>query len=420
MKAKSWMAGVAAAATLFAAMTAPAGAMADDATVPGTPQTSTNCATAEDNTIMVKGKDADAFKTWKDSGKTFLANRTFSVVKVADYKIDNGASGGSVHLETVKNLKSDIITAMRNNLLSNTNKPLYDSEDQQGDPMNWLANTQQDELIRRYAEKPGVIGTVLEANKVSVDDTNKTMTLTMPGPGLYVISDSTQPKQQTKDTGDNTVVYDGFNNMLVGTPLTGDCSVQNSNGVVDLTSSNLNAKTGSATTERGGFKLIKVGVESDRTGLKGAKFTVYSDERFTTVLHDAKGAEVEATSGVGGLVDFSGFKLDAGTYYLKETKVPDGYWSGSAAKLKVTMTKNNQGQIELGSIADMSVPASGLLTGAGTSVNGYVYRNVKSIAQLPLTGAMGMAILGVVAVLCIVGASIIIIRARKTKRSFAA
>lgn len=33
---------------------------------------------------------------------------------------------------------------------------------------------------------------------------------------------------------------------------------------------------------------------------------------------------------------------------------------------------------------------------------------------------MGMAILGVVAVLCIGGASIIIVRARKTKRSFAA
>ena len=96
--------------------------------------------------------------------------------------------------------------------------------------------------------------------------------------------------------------------------------------------------------------------------------------------------------------------------------MPNGYWSGSAAKLQVTM-KNDNGQIKLESITDMSAPASGLLSDGG---NGYVYRNIKSITQLPLTGAMGMAILGVVAVLCIGGASIIIVRARKTKRSFAA
>lgn len=418
MKAKSWMAGIAAVATLFAVMTAPAGAMADEATAPGAPQTSTNCATAADNTITVKGEDADAFKTWKNGGKTFLANRTFNVVKVADYKIDNGTSGGSVHLETVGESKDAILQAVKD-LSANAGKSLYENEDHDGDPMNWLANTKNDMLIRRYAEHPGVTGSALAADKVEVDETNKTMTLTMPNPGLYVIFDSTQPQQQTKDTGDTTVTYNGFSNMLVGTPLSGDCSVSNSNGVVDLASSNLKAKTGSATTERGGFKFTKVGVESDRSGLSGAEFTVYSDKGFTQVLKDAKGNVVKATSSEnGGLVDFSNFKLNVGIYYLKETVVPAGYWSGSAAKLMVTMTKNDQGKIELESITDMSVPTSGLLS--NSEQYGYVYRNIKSIAQLPLTGAMGMAILGVVAVLCIGGASIIIVRARKTKRSFVA
>lgn len=418
MKTRTWMAGIAAVATLFAAMTAPAGAMADEATAPGAPQTSTNCATAADNTITVKGEDADAFKTWKNGGKTFLANRTFSVAKVADYKIDNGTSGGLVHLETVGESKDAILQAVKD-LSANAGKSLYENEDHDGDPMNWLANTKNDMLIRRYAEHPGVTGRALAADKVEVDETNKTMTLTMPNPGLYVIFDSTQPQQQTKDTGDTTVTYNGFSNMLVGTPLSGDCSVSNSNGVVDLTSSNLKAKTGSATTERGGFKFTKVGVESDRSGLSGAEFTVYSDKDFTQVLKDAKGNVVKATSSEnGGLVDFSNFKLNVGIYYLKETVVPAGYWSGSAAKLMVTMTKNDQGKIELESITDMSVPTSGLLS--NSEQYGYVYRNVKSIAQLPLTGAMGMAILGVVAVLCIGGASIIIVRARKTKRSFVA
>ena len=412
MKAKSWMAGIAAVATLFAAMTAPASAMAEEAGAPGASQPSANCEPAG-NTITVKGQDADAFKTW--NGKTSSGYRTFSVAKVADYRIGDGASGGSVHLETVAASKNGIIQAVKQ-LTSNAGTALYESEDQQGDPMNWLANTANDTLIRKYADNPGVTVTPLGSSNVEVSDQNKTMTLTMPGPGLYVIFDATQTKQQIKDTGDSTVEYAGFNNMLVGTPLTADCSVSNSNGVVDLTS-DANAKTNSTTTVRGGFQFTKVGVESDRTGLSGAEFTVYSDENFTQVLKDANGKEVKTTSGNGGLVDFSGFKLNADTYYLKETKVPDAYWSGSAAKLKVTMKKNDQGQIELDSIEEMSSPASRLLT---NGENGYAYRNIKSITQLPLTGAMGMAILGVVAVLCIGGASIIIVRARKTKRGFAA
>lgn len=414
MKAKSWMAGVAAAATLFAAMTAPASAMAEDAGTPDTAQSSTSCKTAG-NTITVKGKDADAFKTWTNDGKTPSGSRTFKVAKIADYKLDNGESGGLVHLKTVEDSKGAIIEALKN-LPTNTGHQLYEGEDNDGDPMNWLANTKNDILIRKYADQPGVTGSALESNSVHVDDESKTMTLTMPDAGLYVIFDATTPKNQTKDTGDKTIAYDGFNNMLVGTPLADGCNVSNNKGVVDLTSEP-NAKTSSTTTTRGGFQFTKVGVGTDKTGLAGAEFTVYSDEHFTQVLHDATGKEVKATSSEnGGLVDFNNFKLDAGTYYLKETVVPNGYWSGSAAKLKVTM-KNDQGTIKLESITDTSIPASGLLSGG---VNGYAYLNIRSITQLPLTGAMGMAILGVVAVLCIGGASIIIVRARKTKRSFAA
>lgn len=410
MKAKSWMAGIAAVATLFAAMTAPASAMAEEADAPGASQ-SAKCEPAG-TTITVKGEDADAFKTW--NGKTSSGNRTFSVAKVANYKLDNGESGGLVHLETVEESKEAILQAM-GKLTSNTGKKLYESEDQQGDPMNWLAH-QQNELVRRYADHPGVNGRALEANSVHVYDTSNTMTLIMPDTGLYVISDVTTHRQQIKDAGDNTVAYDGFNNMLVGTPLTAGCKVTNNDGLVDLTSGS-NAKTSSTTTKRGGFHFTKVGVGDDRTHLSGAEFTVYSDADFTQVLTDAKDEKkVTAKSDANGLVDFEGFKLNAGTYYLKETVVPNGYWSGSAAKLKVTMV-SEQGQIKLGSIEELSSPASGLLSNGD---NGYVYRNIKSITQLPLTGAMGMAILGVVAVLCIGGASIIIVRARKTKRSFAA
>ena len=173
MKTRTWMAGIAAVATLFAAMTAPASAMAEEPAAPDVPQTSTNC-TTKGNIITVKGKDADAFRTWTDNGKTPLGNRTFSVAKVADYKIDNGESGGLVHLETVNGSKPDIIQAVKD-LSANAGKSLYENEDHDGDPMNWLANTKNDMLIRRYAEHPGVTGSALEAADV---DGNGTVALT--------------------------------------------------------------------------------------------------------------------------------------------------------------------------------------------------------------------------------------------------
>lgn len=150
MKAKPWMAGIAAAATLFASVIAPAGAMAEEATAPSTPATSTTCAT-NGNTVTVKGTDADAFKTW--NGKTSSSNRTFKVAKVANYKIGDGTSGGSVHLETVAASETSILQAMQE-LKSNDGTPLYQNKDLQGDPMNWLANTGQDSLIRKYADNP--------------------------------------------------------------------------------------------------------------------------------------------------------------------------------------------------------------------------------------------------------------------------
>ena len=78
------------------------------------------------------------------------------------------------------------------------------------------------------------------------------------------------PRSTTKDTGDTTVEYAGFNNMLVGTPLTAGCNVSNNTGTVNLTS-NANAKTGSTTTNRGGFQFTKVGVEKRQDRLVGCR-----------------------------------------------------------------------------------------------------------------------------------------------------
>ena len=57
--------------------------------------------------------------------------------------------------------------------------------------------------------------------------------------------------------------------------------------------------------------------------LKGATFTLYRDEGFTTKAATVNNPDATAVSDADGHITFTG--LDEGTYYLKETKAPVGY-----------------------------------------------------------------------------------------------
>lgn len=62
-------------------------------------------------------------------------------------------------------------------------------------------------------------------------------------------------------------------------------------------------------------------VDSNEQGVNGAQFTLYEDSACTKKIGDA---ESETVGDVKGKVNFSS-KLRKGTYYLKETRAPDGY-----------------------------------------------------------------------------------------------
>lgn len=67
--------------------------------------------------------------------------------------------------------------------------------------------------------------------------------------------------------------------------------------------------------------LCTVGADATRP-LAGAEFKAFEDEACTKAAKTIAGKELTAVSDADGLVEFSLFK--AGTYYVKETKVPDG------------------------------------------------------------------------------------------------
>lgn len=74
--------------------------------------------------------------------------------------------------------------------------------------------------------------------------------------------------------------------------------------------------------------------------LEGAEFTLYTDEACTQVYKSKV-----ATSAKDGSLTFTG--LDAGTYYLKETKAPSGYSINNAViKVEITASYNDNGTLK--------------------------------------------------------------------------
>jgi fimbrial isopeptide formation D2 family protein/LPXTG-motif cell wall-anchored protein len=69
--------------------------------------------------------------------------------------------------------------------------------------------------------------------------------------------------------------------------------------------------------------------------LAGAKFGLYQDQACTKLIVES------AETGDNGIADF-GVKLPAGTYYIKETKVPDGYNFNSAPERVVLPDDTNK------------------------------------------------------------------------------
>lgn len=166
------------------------------------------------------------------------------------------------------------------------------------------------------------------------------------------------------------------------------------------------------------FGFLKVKADG-QTNLDGAKFVIKQGDQYfrfntTTSLWEngTKGVEPEDAdkfTGTNGVFEFKG--LAEGTYDVVETDAPAGYLSTTKAKFQVVITstdKDEDGNV-LGTEhkikfvngnAGFNLPTN--LNADGTAAEGGAkVKNLKSITQLPLTGAAGIAIFGVMAALVI-------------------
>ena len=142
--------------------------------------------------------------------------------------------------------------------------------------------------------------------------------------------------------------------------------------------------------------------DADGNALAGAEFTISGDD-LDEKDYTANGGVTTVTSGADGKVTFKG--LAAGTYTVEETKVPDGFLQNVTPKFTVTIDKD--GNVTFGT------DVWGLMKDG-------VVKNVKSVTQLPLTGAAGITMLIVVALLLGGAAALIGVRSHSLKRQLTA
>lgn len=147
-----------------------------------------------------------------------------------------------------------------------------------------------------------------------------------------------------------------------------------------------------------GFQFTKIGVDKDANALAGAQFVVKKDGKYLKQANNGAWSLVEnqneatvSTSDKTGLVQLKG--LAAGTYTVEETAAPTGYAQNFKVTFNVTIAQDGKVTFTQDALKQVTPSSNGTVNATAT------VKNVKSITQLPLTGAAGTTLFTVVALL---------------------
>ena len=197
-----------------------------------------------------------------------------------------------------------------------------------------------------------------------------------------------------KSLAGKTIVV-SYTGVVTKDALTGlDGSVDNKATITTNGGTSGEGKTESKTY---GFQFKKIGVDNDANALAGAQFVVKkkdgkflkqdTESKAWSSVDDQTDATV-FTSGADGLVQFKG--LAAGDYTVMETNAPNGYAQNFKVTFDVSIAENGTVTFKQDLLHQVTLPADDQIA---------TVKNVKSITQLPLTGAAGTTLFTVVALL---------------------
>ena len=202
---------------------------------------------------------------------------------------------------------------------------------------------------------------------------------------------------------------------------------------------------GERTVYTGAFEFQKYGAaDSDKDGLDDVQFEVYAGKtvaedkllKFTKNNDDSytynpngtvttvTSATISGKKGVVSLKGLQGATSDSqksaddstGVYTIKEIKTVDGYTQQILATFSVQLRVSDQG---VSTVSLLQAANNGL--GLASESNGAIrVKNVQNVTQLPLTGAAGITLFAVIAVLFAVVAAILIVKFRSARRELEA
>lgn len=253
-----------------------------------------------------------------------------------------------------------------------------------------------------------VVSGVLSANATTTDTVNENVTTGADSKGNYnkvTLNYSNNPKdnsQQNKVPGDTVNVY-SFN-LNVN-------KVDQDNKPLAGAEFQIFTKTG------------------DTVATNPLKFTKRSDGVYTP---DTAGADTLVSADTTGAINVQGLK--AGTYVVKETKAPAGFFQGALPSYDVTIAEDytndatnttrakDSGDYWLTTLTyTYTQDANKLVTKDISSTDKpdtstATVKNVTSITQLPKTGAAGIAFFSIIGVAVVALAALFAVRARKASR----
>lgn len=211
-----------------------------------------------------------------------------------------------------------------------------------------------------------------------------------------------------KSLAGKTIVV-SYTGVVTKDALTGlDGSVDNK---AEITTNGGTSGEGKTESKTYGFQFKKIGVDNDANALAGAQFVVKKkDGKFLKQDTESKAwssvdDQTEATvftSGADGLVQFKG--LAAGDYTVMETNAPNGYAQNFKVTFDVSIAENGTVTFKQDLLHQVTLPTDGQIA---------TVKNVKSITQLPLTGAAGTTLFTVVALLLAGAAVTVAVKSRQ-------
>ena len=359
------------------------------------------------------------FDTTGDSGAAtgsipMLVGTKLTVKKGAQTQIPTANINGEV------NVKNEITTVEKT--VDPTAPSIGDRKTYtiKGNVPNWVGKTGTKYTFTDQPSKGqdvdfGTISVFLDTDKNGAYDEGTDRMLTSGTD--YTVSGTSAfqtPAGQIKADGDSKFTIDltgymknaSVNASLIGTQIVATYKVvintdALANQVTNTVTVNNNDSTATDSTtnddfnEPASFEFTKY--QSDGTTvLAGAKFTVTKDEMqlgFTkaddgSYVYGQTAEPTTLETPESGKVTVKG--LGAGTYTVAETDAPEGYLNLGLPSFTVTV--NADGTVEYTEDSD----AFDLVAIAGTTVS---VKNVKSVTQLPLTGAAGTALFTVLGLL---------------------